>query len=97
MNPAILSTYPSQHYDPLNASYYKVLQLKLVEAGESADKYNFLAPSLCGADRRFKVKEKRKADWVRFLVAAYNAGVDPTTLPDLKGCDTIVYADMVLA
>jgi hypothetical protein len=97
MNPAILSTYPSRNYDPQNGAYYKLLQLLLVKAAESADKYIFLAPGLCGSDRRFKVQEKRKAEWVKFLVAAYTAGVDPTTLPDLKGCETLVYANMVLA
>jgi hypothetical protein len=96
MNPAILTTYPSRNYDPQNGAYYTLLQQLLLAAGESADKYSYLAPRLCGSDRRLKVTEKRKAEWVRFLVAAYTAGVDPATLPDLKGCDTLVYKNLAL-
>lgn len=96
MNPAILSTHASRNYDAQNGAYYKLLQLLLVKAGESENKYSFLEPQLCGTDRRFKVQEKRKAGWVRFLVDAYTAGVDPETLPDLKGCDTLIYKNIAL-
>lgn len=96
MNPAIMSTKPSENYNPLNGFYYELLKALLAKAGESADKYSFLAPALCYNDGRFKVREKRKAEWVRFLVDAYQSGVDPTTLPDLKGCDKLFVKTIIL-
>jgi hypothetical protein len=96
MNPAILSPYASQNWDALNGAQYALLQAQLAKVGRSPDKYYFLAPSLCGSDRRFKVQEKRKAEWVEFLNIAYAAGVDPSTLPDLEGCDTLIYKNIAL-
>lgn len=96
MNPAILSPYASDNWDALNGSQYALLQAQLAKAGRNPDKYAFLAPSLCGADRRFKVQEKRKAEWVEFLNIALAAGVDISTLPELQECNTLIYKNIAL-
>lgn len=95
MNPAILSHNASDNWVPLNNSYYVLLQRLLVQAGESADKYAYLKPG-CGAELRFKVEECRKHEWVAFLVAAYTAGVDPATLPDLGACENLIWTRIAL-
>lgn len=96
MNPAILSPYASENWDALNGAQYALLQAQLAKYGRDPDKYAFLAPRLCGTDRRFKVIEKRKAEWVEFLNIALAAGVDISTLPELMECDTLIYKNIAL-
>lgn len=83
------------HKIPLRKAQYKLLQVLLVGAGESADKYSFLAPACGNTDRQ--VVECRKEEWVEFLIAAINGGVDLDTLPDMNSCDVLDFTDMALS
>lgn len=95
MNRVLTTQYESENYFSLWQAYYALLQLLLVDASESADKYSVLAPDC--KPTQYKVQEKRKCMWVKFYVDAYTAGVDPTTLPDITSCDDLDLSSMELA
>lgn len=96
MNPALTSDRAfADSYHPLNKANYKVLQLLLVAAGLSEDRYSVLEPS-CVPSEYIKL-EKRKACWTQFYINALNAGVDVETLPDIQACSYINADDMTLA
>lgn len=95
MNQALTSHRNSDSYFPLYKARYAILQLLLVAASESATKYAVLAPD-CAPDHH-RVTEQRKHEWVCFYIEAYNAGIDPTTLPDINSCEELDVSNMVIA
>lgn len=87
MNRALTSD--REYFDnclPLHKANYKLLQLALVAAGYSEDRYSVLKPA-CQTDRL--VLEERKHEWVKFYINALSLSVDLDTIPDLQACNLL--------
>lgn len=72
---------------PLRKAYYAMLQVALVSAGYSADKYSVLSPS-CGLTDRQET-ECRKYEFVEYYLMALANKIDLSTIPDVMECDLI--------
>jgi hypothetical protein len=80
---------------PILKANYKLLQIVLVNAGKSADRYASLEPE-CFPTRNPQL-ECRKGEWVEFYLGAYGTNVDVDTLPDIESCELISSENMVAA
>ena len=78
---------------PILKANYKLLQIVLVKAGKSADRYSVLEPE-CFPTRNPEL-ECRKGEWVEFYLTAYGTNVDVDTLPDIQSCELISSENMV--
>jgi hypothetical protein len=94
MNRILTTHLESEFYFPLYKAAYKVLQLKLAEAGESEDTYAVLAPD-CKPSYN-KVVEERKSKLVKFYVMLFSAGVAFASFPDINSCETLNVSDIEL-
>jgi len=88
MNRVITSHQDSEFYFPLYQLYYNLLVKLVVNNGEEEGKYAILSPDC--SPSHLKVTECRKNAYVKFYVAAYTAGIDPNTMPDINSCDELV-------
>lgn len=72
---------------------YKLLQIALVAAGYSADRYAVLEPE-CRTN--LVVVERRKDEWTEFYLNALALNADLTTLPNIQECDLISADDSII-
>lgn len=69
-----------------NTKYLRQAYYNLLVKLQSENKFAALAPSCNGLE---EITEKRKAEWVKFYVAAINAGVAIADLPDVTSCESL--------
>lgn len=88
MNPALTSNYSYEDHElAFRKANYKILQIALVAAGYSADRYLVLSPA---CQTNLLVLEKRKAEWVQVYLNALFAKINLATFADITVCDKMM-------